>query len=573
LKDASEDLAEANTCTQALNIELAKKEQQISQLKADLERETRSLIDLAKINEAKTNEAAMFVQKEREYKLLLEQHEQKIQGLAEQLRVKTEEYSRINEKAARAGNELKQAEENRAREMAEKTREINALLSKDSDNRVQTVRFEHKVRELEEKTALAELRLQEKSNAARDKETELFMLREKFDLLKKEATEKLAQEREIFNVQLSQAREETKNAYNLKEAEMRDLRTEKENLKAEIARISSEIISKEREAETFKGLISAKEKEADAEIERIQGLFASEKHVLTEKVRGLEELLTEAQKKPDVDLKRIEKEWNKKEDTFNAVISEKEASIKALKIEVESWKKEKEKLVELKSQTEDMNQAELMSVQRKLWENKEKFSEQLKEKEKELEAYKDAQKGIEEKVRTELFEKYKAKIEVMEKENQAISKDVSAEVSAIRASLQADLKKKEEQYTAERAVWEAKLNEKEAVVSSFINKIESLNDKLKEKDTTAIVGALKEIVKMQVSSKTSGASCVDSVSPTAKPKDIFDKTAKIELAKPPEVAAQAAAKKESFIASVWKNINEPVIEIGTGKKENEKKDK
>ena len=573
IKSAMKDLAEALSHAQGLNLELAKKEQQVMQLKAEVERKIQSASELAKINEIKTNEVAGLVQKEKEYQLAQARAEQQLRELNDQLRLKSEEHSRLNEKAARAENEIKQAEEKSTRELAEKTREISALIAKDSDSRVQAVLLEQKVRELGEKIAGAENHAKENAEIARNKETELLILQERLEQFKMESTDKLVQQSDKFNAMFGQLKEESVRILNLKELELRDLRNEKENLKAEAAKASTGLISKINEAEALKNILTIKEKEAETEIQRMQGIFKSEKHALTEKIKALEELLKEAQKKPDIDFKRVEIEWNKKEDALNAMLKEKDAAVIALRAEVESWKKEKEKLIELKSQTDDMNQAELMSVQRKLWENKEKFSEQLKEKEKEIESYKEGQKGIEEKVRKELFEKYKAKIEELEKENEALSRDVTAEVGTIRTSLQADLKKKEEQYAAERAGWESKLKEKEAVISDFVEKLDNLNVKLKEKDSTAITQALKEMVKAQAPGAKNTVADGDKTIVFEKTIDNFDKTAIIELPKTPEAAGPSESKKDSFISAIWKNINEPVIEIGTGKKETEKKDK
>ena len=609
-RNAGRELAEANARLQAMNVEFVKKEQKEAGLKNDIERNMEKITEQAIELEAKFRETAAFAEKEKQYSETLRQLEQKTQFLAEQLRSKTEEAARVSDKF-------------------ERVETLNsALLEKERDWRVSSSQYEQKMRDNAEKAAALERELRSKEDKLGEKDTEKMILQErleqaqkefnaslsreqeKFEQARKEFNASFAREQERFSSQLEQARrdayqkaeqelsktktqfdsarEELKNALNLKDMELREARAEKEGLKTEAAKINAELSARERELDSLTNDMAVKEVALNSEIFRKEGLFQNERAALNAKIGQLESSLRELQQKSGSEYERLRSEWKAKEDSLSAEKKYKDEAIATLKAENEAWRKEKDNVSTRIQEIEEKKQAELANVQRKLWENKESFNELLKEKDEALAALKSYQKDQEEKVRRELYEKYRSKIEELEKEKESLSTSVSSEVKILRNTLQADLKKKEEQLNTERLLWEARLREKDDSLFNLERKYNDLCSKINtnaakiENGKSIAVEPIKTVV-------------------VERPKNLFEKTAIInpparmeyipavqpivpaaavqppapaqqKAAEPSAVAVPAAVAEEkkgllAFICALWRSINEPVIEIGVNSKE------
>ncbi|MBN1824107.1 MAG: hypothetical protein JW803_07295 [Endomicrobiales bacterium] len=412
------------------------------------------------------------------------------------------------------------------------------------------------------------LRIAEIEQKMRDSETRL-------ELGMMELSEQ-KQEQERVRAQMDLVKEEHKNNVLKLENDLKKAEQDKGDMKAEMARVNALISQLENQNNALKNEIALKEKDNFIHLGQKDTAHAAEIARMKERMQYLEKELNDKNADIRSAVEEYEDEWKRKEEHILQALKEKDGVVDQLKAELSNQKKEKERFLRHQQEGEERNQAELMSVQHKLWEMKEKLAEASRQKEHDGAQIKAKLRDAEESIRVELENKYRQKLSQHEKEQERIKQEVGAEIQVLRDTMRGELNKMEEQLVGERKEWQERVKEKEDKSSVLSRRIEELMAQIREKEEQVVRYGLSNGGQYRVNVTENNGVKISTIerSPQNAGPVVSGLPAKEnDYAFPPR--EEEVDMKESYslwevFKRIWKGMNEPIIEIGSRKEEKNK---
>jgi hypothetical protein len=576
--------------------------------------------------QAREKEMSEARDRERAVRIEADGYRQQVQALeekvrtAESQRAAEREQVLLKEKELNAllqykESEFKNSESRLLEKIQAKEREISESRERERIAQSELTTGRLQLQALEEKVREADKQRAEEREEAREREQEKLTLigrREEELLSFKEAVQK---ERELLQQQIASVKDESRRLVEDKESQIAALHREQEETRAEARRLQAEIDRRDKEIGALRSEVLVKEKDAAMALQQKEFAHRQELTRLQDRLGDLEKKITDQQKDAAQLLLQREEGWKRRENEVLMESKSKSDIIAALTTEKAVLENDKERLSEEKFSLEKAKNVELFALQQKLFTEKEEVNGLLRAKEQEIAQIKAARQSFENEMRLEIEQRYHARIAELEREKDEAARGVSQEIQHLRLSLQSELAAADEQFAREREEWKKRMagkdrelqtlreqfeelerqaalqssalrsdaettllreraqwQEEKSALSRRIEEIRSEYESIKT-ETGHVISYYKEVETQLKAREAELAALRDSAVESREiPVSVHEQVPaqRGRLSSSAAIAASVAGlavdgalpRRKGFLARVWADLNEPVIEIG-----------